>query len=541
MSTADVLTLLKTIKDWQPFGETELAEREAMLDRQFAAMEGVALDPALQDVAEFEHMLLINALRTGQAARVLPLVRDRCGAALVDGDADLACSQDFQFMGVCVLAHLGHEDDALALMGYLVRHGYDLTFRFSVPQPPDQGWERKTRQSEWLAELSKRPEYRRLLSDGLDDHKARRAAHQMAPLSLVERSTLGGKAKKKCSLTGAKIEPGTEVVKYRPLYGMDRDAMEMASAETFADQPTGVAAEQLRTNTVPVAQMFPPRSVKRMRYRAPKLAAFHYDVAADPAALDIARAVRLIAGHDQRPFHQIWQDDTMGWTEATPKYHGDWGKGCAGDLFWKLARTGHFDQMAEVADDLEPDLADGFFALAACFKDDDVRARATAYFGIPELPEMVALALSARAKCKRAEQLADFGRAHPQWRRGLRQAMRRYAIHLYNGYVPCPNWYLDGWTQLARWHGFSLIYFCLDTPQDVPVLSEFTARRQNLARGPQTPLGDARPFFYQATLLHFLRHNHAKLREWLQPHWTDRYYRYPAEKAVRAYVTKAVG
>ena len=515
------------------------AVRLAMLARQRAVLARGPGDPALSVVARFEAGVLANALFCGDLALARDLVERRFPPGTVARGAPMDSAHDVQRMAVCVLAMLKEDDRALALMEALGREGDDQFWRFDIRAERSGNPYGATGMDRWLDRLSGTPAYGAIL----DRYRPRwgtadgRFVH--GPLRMVEEAILGGKARKTCVLSGRRIEPGTPVIRFRRAFEGERNEMQLAARDAFEESPLQAARHAFEANAVPLAKMFPPLAVVPDRIRAPAIARFLQDMA-DGAAFDPLRAATLITRPDRRPISFMLEDESRDYLRGLPDWHGAEGHGAAGDLLWRLIRAGQFPALAEAAATL-PD-ADVFFALAACYDDPAIAAQAARHFGLPDLPRMVDLALGGRARPAVAVQLADYGAAQPRWRRAIALAMERHALNLYSAYVPSVNWFLAGWDRFTRAHGTSLMYFCTDTPEDIPALARMLATGR-LIRGDGGSRADCYsvcgPIFYQVALLHLARNDPAGLRRWLGAEWMTRRRDDPADRAMRRFVSAA--
>jgi hypothetical protein len=488
-------------------------------------------DPTLAMVAEVETWMLGAAL-DGDAVdevRDLALAR-RPGPPTSSDDDTPGLDLDMALPLVAVLAQMGRLDDAVSLMERTYRWGWFGAWRFRPPQPggPDK------RHHGWLAPLADLPAYQQVTR--AHQAAALPATAEAAMIRLVEDATLGGKAQKRCGLSGEKIAPGTAIVRWRPLHGHLRDTMEMASAEAFASSPLALQRGQLETNTVPVADMFPWPPDRRLDAPVP-LAAFLYDTGRAPDALDLERAARVLArpGPDPRPMGFKLGPNLF---EAEPPVRiAATGHGLAGDLLWMLVRCGQFTALQDHIRALPQAEADQVMALCAAFADADVRAAAAGHFGIPELAQTMEMIFASRARPARALSIANFGTAHPRFRQAMARACAAYGLHLYSGYVPCPNWYYDGWTHLTRGHNTSLMSLFLDHPDELPML-HVPIRRGALPTGlggtMAAECSDARDVIYQAILLSLCRTAPARAAHWLAaPDDMGRLTNTPAGRAAR--------
>jgi len=470
-------------------------------------------DPALALVAEVETLMMKAALDCDGAAEVadLALARFPDPAATPDDDAP-GIDLDMTLPLVAILGRIDRVDDAIALMARTYRWGWFGANRFDVTAltEPFKAYAR------WLAPISDLPAYR--LVTEANPGAAWPTTPEAAMIRWVTDATLGGAAKKRCQLSGERLEPGAAIVRWRPLHGDLRDTPDMAAAEAFAASPLSQQRRQLETNTIPVSRMFPWPPKRRLRAPVP-LAAFLYDTGRDPGALDLGRAARVLAHPGTDPRAMGFKLGPNHFEAEPPSRIASHGHGLAGDVLWMLVRCGAFpDLLAEIRALPAAD-ADRVMALCAAFGDAEVRAAAAAHFGITDLPTTMAALFATRVRPARALEIADFGSANPRFRRAMSQACAAYGLHLYSGFVPCPNWYFDGWSHLTRGHNTSLMSLFLDHPEDLPILSIPIERGQlPTALGGTTAqeCSDCRDVIYQAILLSLCRTDPARARHWLE-------------------------
>ncbi|MEJ6388855.1 hypothetical protein [Gymnodinialimonas ulvae] len=511
-------------------------DRRAVFARARKVMARGLGDPALEVVARFEELFLINALFCGALQEARALVEARCPADHVARGEMLETAHRVQSMAACVLAMCGEDDAALAMMENLGQQGDSQFWRFNIRTEREGAPFARCGRDQWLDRIERTEPYQAILTRYLTHWSQAVAMSEQGPLRMAEDAVLGGKARKKCGLSGEKLAPGTEIVRYRFAFEGEVNEMRMASRAAFDASPLHTARAAFEANAVPLEAMFPALRHMRDWVRAPEIA-IYYQQMADGAAFDPDRAAALITRPNRKPIDYYLEGEGRTYDRSVPHYHASEGHGVAGTLFWKLVRAGQSDAVADAAQAL-PD-ADCFFALAACYDDGAVAGRAARHFDLPDLPKMVALALKGRARGKTAAQLADYGAAHPRWRRAIAMAMERYALHLYSGFVPSVNWFYAGWERFSRAYGSSLMFFCTDTPDDIPALAHAMRERKLIRSGAGTAsdcYSVCGPMFYQATLLSLSRNDPAELQRWLDAAWMTNRRKDPADRAMRKFV-----
>jgi hypothetical protein len=243
-----------------------------------------------------------------------------------------------EFGAVCAFAALGRFDDALGLARALVRRGYGQNYRFFKPEK-EETWI-----SESLQPIVQTVKYRAFLAEIAEGPLAQDDPASNV-LCAVRNDILGGKTKKRCWLTKKLIAPGDPVVRFRRLHEHAHDGdFDAAAKAAFESPPWAHARQQFETDTIPLAGLFP-----RWRYpsgwQASAIAAFHYDVARNPAAFDLDRAIHIIAAHAPRKIRLNWEQGPKTRTLAFKPFAADAGHGDGVDLAWRLLKAGFVKEL----------------------------------------------------------------------------------------------------------------------------------------------------------------------------------------------------
>ncbi len=487
-----------------------------ILDRQEAAMRLGPLDWLREQIQAFEALLLENALLSEQPARGLPLIDARLEALLTGPVGD---DHHFVFNAICILSTLGQLDRALDAARRLVRRGYGLPWRFRIDRadlsPKD--WTKQMRQDAWLAPLQALPAYAAFFDSEIRSPPEPPPGPAATPPCAVHDGVLGGKAAKKCFVSGAKMTPGTPIVRMRRLRGVSaEDDFDIADQAAFEASEWHGARTALETCAMPVSWLFPDPRGQQGSWDSPLIAEFCADVARDPAALDVERAVTLLATFEPPPMRFLWEPARYQWHEPFAPFVGDDMHGDAARLTWRLLRTGHGPEMIRLIATLPRPLADKLFALLATFDLPEIRAAAAAHFDLPDLPQIIDLVFAPRLTFEDHLRLADYGAAHSRFRAGMVAAMRAYALHLYSNSHITADWFLQGLEHYAYAHGCQLLFLLIHHPQDDPVLAEvletgWLPRNSNTYDG----YGNAAAFFLRAAMIHIALHRPEQLDDWV--------------------------
>jgi hypothetical protein len=488
-----------------------------VLDRQEEIRRLGPLDAQLEEVSEFDELFLANALVLGQPARALPLIEERLGVPAVFGRS---IERDFEFNALCVLAALGRHDEAVTAAYALARHGYRNLWRFDPAAAERMWWTKATGRNEWTGPLTTLPVYQDFLRDEVIREPFDLTDPASNPLCAVREGTLGGKKRKRCWLSGKLISPGEPVVRMRRLFGHASDGdFDIVATDAFESSPWAPARRAFETDRIPLRLSFPePRcqAEQSKRWKTPAFAAFRHDIARDPRAFDLDRAVTLIADHEPNPIRFEWLPPR---THAFDPMVNDDGHGDAVNFTWRLLKAGYGEDMFARASALPPAKADKIFALLATFDRVDCGGAAARHFGCPELPAMMERVFGGRFSLDDHLVLADFAAAQPRFRAGLAAAMRACALHLYSSYRPASDWYLQGLEHFARARCCQLLYFFVRHPEDEPVLAQAIAREwlpSGIGTGAFDAYSAATSFYHRAAVLNRMLHAPDRLEPWLK-------------------------
>jgi hypothetical protein len=495
-----------------------------MLERQEEILRRGPLDRRLEATYEFNELLLENALVIEQPARGLALIED--GFNSLGPDSSGPVSGHLAFNAVCVLAALGRFDEALAAAYAMARHGYGLLARFDLAAVAERmpWWTALMRQNKWLGPLAATEAYQSFLQNEVASRPFDVSDPAFNPLCAVRDGALGGKAKQRCWLSREPISPGEPVVRIRRLFGHASDGeFDIIKKDAFAASGWATARQEFETDTVPVRLLFPDTRTHAEGsriWRTAAIFAFHYDVARNPDAFDLDRAVALIADRGPNPIRFEW---VRGKDDVAPAFDpmvNDVGHGDAVNFAWRLLKAGCGRDIFRRVANLPQEKADKVFAMLATFDRNDCRGASAEYFGLPDLPKMMERAFRKRPSLEDHIAAADFASAQPRFRRGLTAAMRAYALHLYSNNRPAADWFLQGLEHFSGARCCRLLTFLIHHPEDDWVLATMIERGWLPQRfGRDDAYSNALSFYYRTVLFNRMLHAPEQLENWLAPGW----------------------
>jgi hypothetical protein len=487
-------------------------DRRWVLDRQQEIIQAARYDHALEESCEFEALFVENALIAKQPRRALVFIKSLTERFARDQIADELTEVakiklgEREFGAVCAFAALGRFDDALVLARAIVRRSYGRNYRFFKPE----------KEKAWIGEslqlIVQTAEYQAFLAEIAEGPLAKDDPASN-PLCAVRDGVLGGTKKRRCWL-------------FRRLHEHAHDGdFDIAGKAAFECSPWAHARKQFETDAVPLAALFPGQRYPS-GWRASEIAAFHYDVARDPAAFDLNRAIRIIAAHAPRKIRLNWQQGPKTRALAFKPFAADDGHGDAVDFTWRLLKAGLGNELFRRASNLPPPQADKVFAMLAVFDREDCRLAAARHFGLPDLPAMMALAFSERPALKAHLGMADYGHENLHWRAGVASATQAYALHLYSNYHPGADWFLQDLEHFSRGRCCQLLFFLIHHPEDDEVLATMIEKEwlpMQVGDGAYDAYGNARSFYYRPAVLNRMLHAPERLDFWLHAEWINKY------------------
>ncbi len=456
--------------------------------------------------ARFEARTLQLAVEAGTPH----LVADR----LPDGLRDFGArggfwSGRYAIEATRVLAALGRHDEALVVARDAARAGHRQAFVVSSVSLP----------ADFVASAA----FQRFHGETLTWRNASETDPATIPLADVRDEPLGGRANKRCFVSGRLVAPGDPVVRIRRLLGdQPQERFDVIARDAFVASGWQEARARFESDTVPSTSLFPPPGSVRGTPTNPAIAAFAFDVGRDPASFDLARAVDIVAQHAPPPIHHVWLqpggDDGRGVpVSAFEPWLGEGGHGEAVNFVWRLIKMGQRTEMLRLIARLPEKTADKVFAMLATFADPVLRGAAAEHFSLPELPAMMDLSFGDKLSLDEHWKLADFGRDHPRWRAGLVQAMRSYALHLFSNSRPGVNWWLRGLEHYTLAHSSRLLFFLLHHPEEDDVLRTVLERGwlPDGNRSGSDAYENAMAFYFRAVVLLLADRDPRRLAEWI--------------------------
>lgn len=372
-------------------------------------------------------------LRTGRLDEALALAR-----AVPPDDAALACrDHTFLFWAAVAEATAGDTPAALAHVQNAYRHGYRAFWDFAAHRVPEDESSALKRPLHANAQIQAWVDsvFDGTVGDwGMDPRRT--------PFCWLEQGQLT-LAKARCAIGNTLLHKGAPVYRFRFFNGSFDIPTEFAVAdvEAFDNDPAATANRQhyqARSYTLQ-AHAF------KVGYAHPRVHAFWRTL----DSFDLDATLALIA---EPPLHEL--------------HRGTGGEFV--NLLHALVQCGHLDAIVHRLPALPAHMA----LLLMCFDVPDIRARAAAHLGLPELPALFELALTPCARKSPVDvcRLIDFGARHPQFRRLLATVLARYALHSYDNYNPGINWFFQAFAEFALARGGGLLDFLVTEPELLPVL-----------------------------------------------------------------------
>lgn len=404
-----------------PSPDTPLLAELLALDRGYDATW-----QALSDALE-------GHLRTGRLDQALALAR-----AVPPDDAALACREHkFLFWAAIAEVTAGDTPAALAHVQNAYRHGYRAFWDFAAHRVPEDESSALQRPLHANAQIQAWVDsvFDGTVGDwGMDPRRTPFCWFEQGELTLT---------KARCAIGNTLLHKGAPVYRFRFFNGSFDIPTEfvVAGVEAFDNDPAATANRQryqARSYTLQ-AHAF------KVGYAHPRVHAFWRT----PGSFDLDATLALIA---EPPLHEL--------------HRGTGGEFV--NLLHALVQCGQLDAIVQRLPALPAHMA----LLLMCFDVPDIRGRAAAHLGLPELPALFELALTPYARKSPADvcRLIDFGARHPQFRRLLATVLARHALHTYDNYDPGINWFFQAFAGFALARGGGLLDFLVTEPELLPEL-----------------------------------------------------------------------
>ncbi len=425
-----------------------------------------------------------------------------------------------------MLARAGRAAEAVAAARELVRRGYWGLWRLARDAADRHGWVEASGQREWLASLEDAPSYLAFRAQYIDPPCDMSGAVVPGPFRSLHRGTLGGKARKRCKVSGRLMEPGEPVVRFRLYHDLQPDEPHFAAQDAF--DASALAPWRDKHERDGYALFDFARVRRRLSAHAfehPDVARFVFD-AAEGAPFDPDRFLDLVAQPYVLPMRFTWIGEDG--AEDAPPDGPSVNDAQAGE-FVNLAvlalRCGHAPALFARLAERPREHADPVMALLATLGRADCRAAAAVHFGLPDLPAVMDTVFAARPTLDGMLWLAAYGRDQPRFAEALAGALARYNLHIYSNGQPQADWWMQDLEHYACAKCCQLLYLFASCPWRVPVLASVIGRRQ-LVDGVRLRGFDgydnASAFFWRTAVTNRMLHAPDELPCWLEDPWMAR-------------------
>ncbi len=465
---------------------------------------------------------LLSALRRGSLDEALALVAAKAEAARRICDAGHETG-NYHFNVLCVLAHAGRTEEAVAAARELVRRGYWGLWRLARDAADKQGWVEASGQRDWLASLEDAPAYQAFRARTFDPPYDVSGAVVPGPFRSLHRGTLGGKARKRCKVSGRLITPGEPVVRFRLYHGVQPDEPHLAAQDAFEASAMAPWRDKHECDGYALSDFARVRRrLSAHRFEHPDVARFVFD-AAEGAPFDSDSFLDLVAQPDVLPMRFTWLGE-HGAEDAPPD--GPSVNDAQAGEFVNLAvlalRCGHGPALFARLAERSREEADPVMAMLATLGCADCRAAAARHFDVPDLPAAMDTVFTARPTLNDMLRLADYGRDQPRFAEALAGALARYNLHIYSNGQPQADWWLQDLEHYAYAKCCQLLYLFASCPERVPVLATAIERRL-LVDGVRLRGFDgydnASAFFWRTAVTNRMLHAPDELPRWLDEPW----------------------
>ena len=468
---------------------------------------------------------LLAALRRGAVEEALALVAAKSDAARRICDAGHETG-NYHFNVLCVLARAGRTAEAVAAARELVRRGYWGLWRLARDAADMHGWVEASGQREWLASLEDVPAYRVFRARYVDPPYDVSGAVVPGPFRSLHRGTLGGKARKRCKVSGRLMEPGEPTARFRLYHGLQPDEPHLAAQDAFDASAMAPWRDKHECDGYAVSDFARVRRrLSAHRFEHPDVARFVFDVA-EGAPFDPDGFLDLVAQPDVLPMRFTWVGEDG--AEDAPPDGPSVNDAQAGE-FVNLAvlalRCGHGPALFARLAERSREEADPVMAMLGTLKRADCRAAAARHFGLPDLPTVMNTAFAVRPTLDDMLWLADYGRTQTRFAEALAGALAYYNLHIYSNGQPQADWWLQDLEHYATARCCQLLYLFASCPERVPVLAAVIEHRQ-LVDGVRLRGFDgydnASAFFWRTAVTNRMLHAPDELPRWLNDPWMAR-------------------
>lgn len=393
----------------------------------------LTLDRQCQDTWQALSDSLEQHLAAGRTADALALVH-----AIAPIDAALACRDNqFLFWAAVAEATAGHTQAALAHIQSAYRHGYRAFWDFAARRVPEDESSALKRPLHGNAELQAWVDtvFDGTVGDwGMDPRRT--------PFCWFEPGELT-RVKARCTISGRMLHKGAPVYRFRFFNGSFDIPSEfgVADVEAFDNDAAATANRRKYEGHGYTLQ----EHALKVGYQHPLVHAFWRTL----DGFDLDATLALIAEPPRHALHRGTGGELI-------------------NLLYVLVQCGHLDAIVRRLPALPAHMA----LLLMCFDVPDIRCRAAAHLGLPELPALFDLAFTPYARKSPVDvcKLIDFGARQPAFRRLLATVLERYGLHIYDNYNPGANWFFQSFAHFVLARGGGLLDFLVTEPELLPVL-----------------------------------------------------------------------
>ena len=495
---------------------------EWVLARRRAVIASGALDERRTYAWKLYADHLLAALHRGAVDEALALLEAKADTAR--GVCDAAHETgNYHFTTLCVLARAGCTAEAVAAARELVRRGYWGLWRLGRDGVEKRPWVEASDQREWLASLEGEPPYQAFRAHYIDPPYDVSGAIVPGPFLSLHRGTLGGKARKRCKVSGRLVEPGDPVVRFRLYHGLQPDEPHVAAEAAFDDSAMAPWRDKHAADRYAMADFVRVRRrLSAHRFEHPDLARFVFDTA-EGAIFDPDAFLDLVAAPSVQPMRFTWLAQDHGIAEPPDGPNcNDAQAGEFVNLTVLALRCGHGPALFARLAARPRAQADPVMAMLATIGRADCRAASARHFGLPDLPALVDTAFAARPTLDDMLRLADYGRDQPRFGAALAGALARYNLHLYSNTHPQADWRMQELEHYANAKCCQLLFLFARCPAHVPVLATMLERR-HLVDGVRLRDFDgyenASAFFWRTAVMNRMLHAPEELPRWLEEPW----------------------
>ncbi len=508
--------------------------------RQSAVIASEALDERRIHSWKLCADFLLNALRQGATAEALALVAAKAQAASRVCDKGHETG-NYHFTVLCVLAHAGHMEEAVAAAHELVRRGYWCLWRFSREAAAATPWTKRSGQLDWLAKLEECSSFQTFRGRYFIPQPEGTERVPPGPFRSLHKAVLSGKTRKRCVVSSRLIAPGEPVYRFRLYHAHERDEPLIAAEAAFDGSMLAAWRVKHEVDRYELSDFVRVRrQFAEHRFEHPDVARFVFDLA-EGAPFDTDAFIDLIADPYVFPMRFTWvQDDDSRVPEPTDgPYVNDVRAGEFVNLIWIALKCGLGASLFTRLAERPRNVADPIFAMLATFERADCRDAAARHFDLDDLPAIMTLTFAARPSLDDMLRLADAGRDYPRFAEAVAGALARYNLHIYSNTHPQVDWWLQDLEHYSYAKGCQLLYLFAHCPERVPVLTTMLAQRwlvDGVRLGSYDGYDNTGAFFWRTVVMNRLLHAPDEVSSWIDAPWIERLVRGPTLRDAKRHV-----